>query len=161
MRIDRALWRKGWYAPARRMASPNFGPRPEGAAIDAGFPVGGIHHAPEMEEGELRDAEAGEGLFEAAAEVGGGGAGAFGGGVEREGRGGHGAEGFAEDVLALIVAIVGGGVEIGDSGAARGVQNGDAVGVVLRVGQAHAAEADNGQLFAGCSVGFIEHGKSP
>ena len=34
MRIDRALWRKGWYAPARRMASPNFGPRPEGAAID-------------------------------------------------------------------------------------------------------------------------------
>ena len=28
------LWRKGWYRFARAMASPNFGPRPDGALID-------------------------------------------------------------------------------------------------------------------------------
>ena len=28
------LWQDGWYAHARRLASPNFGPRPGGAAID-------------------------------------------------------------------------------------------------------------------------------
>lgn len=31
---DAALWDAGWYRFARRLASPNFGPRPEGAAID-------------------------------------------------------------------------------------------------------------------------------
>lgn len=29
-----APWRGGWYLPARRVPSPNFGPRPAGAAID-------------------------------------------------------------------------------------------------------------------------------
>lgn len=28
------LWRQGWYTPARRLDSPNFGPRPAGACID-------------------------------------------------------------------------------------------------------------------------------
>jgi N-acetyl-anhydromuramoyl-L-alanine amidase len=28
------LWERGWYRFAHRIASPNFGPRPEGAAID-------------------------------------------------------------------------------------------------------------------------------
>lgn len=28
------LWDSGWYRYARRLASPNFGPRPEGATID-------------------------------------------------------------------------------------------------------------------------------
>lgn len=28
------LWRDGWYRYARALASPNFGPRPEGALID-------------------------------------------------------------------------------------------------------------------------------
>jgi AmpD protein len=28
------LWDGGWYRFARRLASPNFGPRPQGAAID-------------------------------------------------------------------------------------------------------------------------------
>jgi AmpD protein len=28
------LWRQGWYGFARRLASPNFGPRPAGAAVD-------------------------------------------------------------------------------------------------------------------------------
>ena len=28
------LWRDGWYRFARALASPNFGPRPEGALID-------------------------------------------------------------------------------------------------------------------------------
>ena len=28
------LWHEGWYAHARHQASPNFGPRPEAAAID-------------------------------------------------------------------------------------------------------------------------------
>ena len=28
------LWRGGWYAFARRLASPNFGPRPMGACLD-------------------------------------------------------------------------------------------------------------------------------
>ena len=28
------LWRDGWYRFARAMASPNFGPRPDGALID-------------------------------------------------------------------------------------------------------------------------------
>ena len=28
------LWHGGWYAHARRLASPNFGPRPPNAAID-------------------------------------------------------------------------------------------------------------------------------
>ena len=28
------LWREGWYRFAHRVHSPNFGPRPEGAAID-------------------------------------------------------------------------------------------------------------------------------
>lgn len=28
------LWRDGWYRYARALASPNFGPRPEGAQID-------------------------------------------------------------------------------------------------------------------------------
>jgi len=29
-----ALWLEGWYTPAQRIDSPNFGPRPEGACID-------------------------------------------------------------------------------------------------------------------------------
>ena len=29
-----SLWDKGWYAPAQRLDSPNFGPRPPGACID-------------------------------------------------------------------------------------------------------------------------------
>jgi N-acetyl-anhydromuramoyl-L-alanine amidase len=29
-----ALWRAGWYGYARRLDSPNFGARPDGAAID-------------------------------------------------------------------------------------------------------------------------------
>lgn len=29
-----ALWQNGWYAFARHIASPNFGPRPAGAQID-------------------------------------------------------------------------------------------------------------------------------
>lgn len=29
-----ALWRNGWYRHARALASPNFGPRPPGFAID-------------------------------------------------------------------------------------------------------------------------------
>lgn len=28
------LWQHGWYRPARHIASPNFGPRPTGVAID-------------------------------------------------------------------------------------------------------------------------------
>lgn len=28
------LWQDGWYTPATRLDSPNFGPRPEGACID-------------------------------------------------------------------------------------------------------------------------------
>ncbi|MEY3610814.1 MAG: 1,6-anhydro-N-acetylmuramyl-L-alanine amidase AmpD [Pseudomonadota bacterium] len=28
------LWDKGWYTPAQRLDSPNFGPRPSGACID-------------------------------------------------------------------------------------------------------------------------------
>lgn len=28
------LWRAGWYGFARRLASPNFGPRPAGACVD-------------------------------------------------------------------------------------------------------------------------------
>ena len=28
------LWQQGWYTPAQRLDSPNFGPRPEGACID-------------------------------------------------------------------------------------------------------------------------------
>ncbi len=29
-----ALWQAGWYGYARRLASPNFGPRPSGSVID-------------------------------------------------------------------------------------------------------------------------------
>lgn len=29
-----SLWRAGWYGYARRLASPNFGPRPPGSVID-------------------------------------------------------------------------------------------------------------------------------
>ena len=32
--FDPPLWHQGWYRPARVLASPNFGPRPAGAAID-------------------------------------------------------------------------------------------------------------------------------
>lgn len=28
------LWAQGWYAPAQRLDSPNFGPRPAGACLD-------------------------------------------------------------------------------------------------------------------------------
>lgn len=28
------LWQQGWYLPATRLASPNFGPRPQDACID-------------------------------------------------------------------------------------------------------------------------------
>ncbi|MDQ7956311.1 MAG: 1,6-anhydro-N-acetylmuramyl-L-alanine amidase AmpD [Pseudomonadota bacterium] len=31
---DAALWDGGWYRPAHRLDSPNFGPRPDGTAID-------------------------------------------------------------------------------------------------------------------------------
>ena len=31
---DKSLWHQGWYMPAIRLDSPNFGPRPEGACID-------------------------------------------------------------------------------------------------------------------------------
>ena len=31
---DGALWAQGWYRFAHRIASPNFGPRPEASAID-------------------------------------------------------------------------------------------------------------------------------
>lgn len=30
----RARWQAGWYAPARALPSPNFGPRPAGAAVE-------------------------------------------------------------------------------------------------------------------------------
>jgi AmpD protein len=33
-RIDGGLWQDGWYRPARRLASPNFGPRPGATPID-------------------------------------------------------------------------------------------------------------------------------
>ncbi|HEY1229392.1 MAG TPA: 1,6-anhydro-N-acetylmuramyl-L-alanine amidase AmpD [Ramlibacter sp.] len=33
-RADDALWSEGWYRFARRLASPNFGPRPAGTEID-------------------------------------------------------------------------------------------------------------------------------
>jgi AmpD protein len=33
-RTDDALWREGWYRFARRLDSPNFGPRPAGAQTD-------------------------------------------------------------------------------------------------------------------------------
>lgn len=29
-----AVWHGGWYRPARRLASPNFGPRPVGTAVE-------------------------------------------------------------------------------------------------------------------------------
>ena len=29
-----SLWDKGWYSPAQRLDSPNYGPRPSGACID-------------------------------------------------------------------------------------------------------------------------------
>ena len=29
-----AIWRDGWYAPAQRIDSPNFGARPKGACVD-------------------------------------------------------------------------------------------------------------------------------
>ena len=29
-----SLWRTGWYSYARRLVSPNFGPRPPGSAVD-------------------------------------------------------------------------------------------------------------------------------
>ncbi len=32
--MGRAAWRDGWLRRARRCASPNFGPRPPGAAVD-------------------------------------------------------------------------------------------------------------------------------
>ncbi len=31
---DRPLWQQGWYRFAHRCASPNFGPRPNGAVVD-------------------------------------------------------------------------------------------------------------------------------
>lgn len=34
MAHDEPLWTQGWYARAQHMASPNFGPRPQGACID-------------------------------------------------------------------------------------------------------------------------------
>ena len=34
IRIGDALWSDGWYRFARRLDSPNFGPRPPGAAVD-------------------------------------------------------------------------------------------------------------------------------
>ena len=132
----------------------------EGAAFDAAFPVGGVHDAPDVEEGDLGDAEAGEGFFEAPPEVGTLWLGALGRGIKGKGAFRHGAEGFAENVLALVVAVVGGGVEIGDAGAAGGVQNGDACVVVLGVGEAHAAEPDGGQLLAGLAVELVDHGKN-
>ena len=33
-RISASDWQQGWYAPAQRLDSPNFGPRPAGACID-------------------------------------------------------------------------------------------------------------------------------
>jgi AmpD protein len=32
-RTQRARWRDGWWSAARRLPSPNFGPRPEGTAV--------------------------------------------------------------------------------------------------------------------------------
>jgi AmpD protein len=32
--LDEAPWHAGWYPPAHRLASPNFGPRPDAAHID-------------------------------------------------------------------------------------------------------------------------------
>jgi N-acetyl-anhydromuramoyl-L-alanine amidase len=34
MGIESAMWDAGWYRFARRLDSPNFGPRPQGAQID-------------------------------------------------------------------------------------------------------------------------------
>jgi len=31
---DAARWRSGWWSAARRVSSPNFGPRPEGTAVE-------------------------------------------------------------------------------------------------------------------------------
>jgi N-acetyl-anhydromuramoyl-L-alanine amidase len=32
--VDRPAWRSGWWRGAKRCSSPNFGPRPQGVAID-------------------------------------------------------------------------------------------------------------------------------
>ncbi|WP_301256959.1 1,6-anhydro-N-acetylmuramyl-L-alanine amidase AmpD [Eleftheria terrae] len=34
MQAGDMLWQDGWFGPARRLPSPNFGPRPAGASID-------------------------------------------------------------------------------------------------------------------------------
>jgi len=33
-RVSAPAWRRGWWLPARRVPSPNFGPRPAGATVD-------------------------------------------------------------------------------------------------------------------------------
>ncbi len=111
-----------------------------------------------MEEVNAGDAEAAQGFFEAAAEISAVGVRAFGGEVEGVGGGGHGAEGLAEDGLALVVAVEGGGVEVVDASAAGGVQDGDAGGVVMGRGQAHAAAANDADSLAGGAVFLVEHG---
>ena len=129
----------------------------EGAPADALLPIGGGHDAPDVEEGDLGHAEAAEGLFEAAAEIGGFGVVGLGGGVEGGVGGRHGADGFAENDFALVVAVVGGGIEVVDAGAARGVEEGDAGVVILGRGQTHAAKTDDGKLFAGAAVRVRAH----
>lgn len=50
-----ALWRNGWYQPAHKQASPNFGPRPAQACIDLlvvhsiSLPPG-VYGGPEVEQ---------------------------------------------------------------------------------------------------------------
>ncbi|MDD4117225.1 MAG: hypothetical protein PHI39_03315 [Kiritimatiellae bacterium] len=82
---------------------------------------------------------------------------AFGGDIQRQGRVGHRAQGLADKVLAAVVAVERGGVEVGDAGAAGGVQQLDGPGGLAGVGQAHAAESDCRQSFAGCAAGVGDH----
>jgi len=114
----------------------------QGPASNAALPIGWVHDAPDVEEVDAGHAETGEGLFEATTKIGGGGPGTFGGNVEGQGRRRHGPERLAENVLAAVVAVVGRGVEVGDAGAAGGMEDGDALLGALGVGQTHAAAAD-------------------
>ncbi len=132
---------------------------PEGGGDGPAFlplpPLLGLDQAPDVEEVDPLQPEALKALLQALAEGRAVGGHALARGVERAR--GHVPEGRAQDVLAPVLAVARGGVEVVDAPAV-GVPHDLGVGVdVGRVGESHPAEADHGYLLAGLSVRLGPH----
>jgi len=125
--------------------------------VEAFLKLARLEQAPDVEEIDVIDAQSPEGFFEAGPQGVVGGRHAFGGNVKRVAR--QGLESPAEDLLTLVVAIEGSGIEIVD---ALRVSVADQFGRAVEIGrlrEAHAAKSDDRDVFSCFAVRFGPHGE--